>query len=74
VPASPTRPGRSGRQGLDGVAERRAFQSALFDSIDEVLEVCEAEGIDAHQVRGGHIDIAQSEAGMSRLRDSSSRQ
>jgi glycine/D-amino acid oxidase-like deaminating enzyme len=55
--------------GLDGIASVRAFQSALFDSIDEVLEVCEAEGIDAHQVRGGHIDIAQSEAGMSRLRE-----
>ncbi|WP_209374156.1 NAD(P)/FAD-dependent oxidoreductase [Brevibacterium renqingii] len=55
--------------GLDGITSVRAFQSSLFDSIDEVLEVCETEGIDAHQVRGGHIDIAQSEAGMSRLRE-----
>src|SRR5699024_7952473 len=61
--------GPVGSAGLDGVASVRAFQSALFDSIDEVLEVCETEGIDAHQVRGGHIDIAQSEAGMSRLRE-----
>src|SRR5699024_2991822 len=61
--------GPVGSAGLDGVASVRAFQSAMFDSIDEVLEVCESEGIDAHQVRGGHIDIAQSEAGMSRLRE-----
>ncbi|WP_166828299.1 NAD(P)/FAD-dependent oxidoreductase [Brevibacterium limosum] len=61
--------GPVGSAGLDGVASVRAFQSALFDSIDEVLEVCATEGIDAHQVRGGHIDIAQSEAGLSRLGD-----
>ena len=61
--------GPVGSAGLDGVASVRAFQSALFDSIDEVLEVCATEGIDAHQVRGGHIDIAQSEAGLSRLRE-----
>ncbi|WP_157929832.1 NAD(P)/FAD-dependent oxidoreductase, partial [Brevibacterium epidermidis] len=36
--------------------------------IDEVLDVCKTEDIDAHQVRGGHIDVAQSEAGLSRLR------
>ncbi|MDN6135758.1 MAG: FAD-binding oxidoreductase, partial [Brevibacterium sp.] len=52
-----------------GVESVRSFQSAMFDSIDEVLEVLDVEGIDAHQIRGGHIDIAQSEAGMSRLRD-----
>lgn len=61
--------GRDGSSALDGVASVRSFQSALFDSIDEVLDVCETEGIEAHQVRGGHIDIAQSEAGMSRLHD-----
>lgn len=61
--------GPVGSAGLDGVAAVRSFQSALFDSIDEVLEVLDLEGIDAHQVRGGHIDIAQSEAGMSRLRE-----
>ncbi|WP_210604242.1 NAD(P)/FAD-dependent oxidoreductase [Brevibacterium oceani] len=61
--------GPVGSAGLDGIASVRAFQSALFDSIDDVLAVCETEGIDAHQIRGGHIDIAQSEAGMSRLRD-----
>jgi flavin-dependent dehydrogenase len=52
--------GPVGSAGLDGTASARAFQLALFDSIDDVLEVCEAEGGDAHQVRGGHIDIAQS--------------
>ena len=59
--------GPVGSAGLDGVSSVRSFQSALFDSVDEVLAVCETEGIDAHQVHGGHIDIAQSEAGMSRL-------
>ncbi|MCM1013037.1 FAD-binding oxidoreductase [Brevibacterium sp. XM4083] len=52
-----------------GVESVRAFQSALFDSIDEVLDVLETEGIDAEAVRGGHIDIAQSAAGMARLHD-----
>ncbi|AZT99512.1 NAD(P)/FAD-dependent oxidoreductase [Brevibacterium linens] len=61
--------GPVGSAGLDGVASVSAFQSALFDSIDEVLAVCKAESIDAHQIRGGHIDIAQTEAGLSRLRD-----
>ncbi|MFC9441746.1 MULTISPECIES: FAD-binding oxidoreductase [Brevibacterium] len=52
-----------------GVESVRAFQSALFDSIDEVLDVLETEGIDAEAVRGGHIDVAQSAAGMARLHD-----
>lgn len=52
-----------------GVESVRAFQSALFDSIDEVLDVLETERIDAEAVRGGHIDIAQSAAGMARLHD-----
>lgn len=61
--------GPVGSAGFDGVESVKSFQSALFDSIDEVLEVLKREGIDAHQVRGGHIDIAQTEAGMSRLRE-----
>lgn len=52
-----------------GVESVRAFQSALFDSIDEVLDVLETEGIDAEAVRGGHIDVAQSAAGMARLHE-----
>lgn len=61
--------GPVGSAGLSGIESVRAFQSALFDSIDEVLETLEAEGIDAHAVRGGHIDIAQSEAGMARIHE-----
>ncbi|GAA1555233.1 FAD-binding oxidoreductase [Brevibacterium picturae] len=61
--------GPVGSAGIDGVASVSSFQSALFDSIDEILEVLDREDIDAHQIRGGHIDIAQSEAGMSRLHD-----
>ncbi|GAA1819387.1 FAD-binding oxidoreductase [Brevibacterium celere] len=58
--------GSARRTGVDSV---RAFQSALFDSIDEVLDVLETEGIDAEAVRGGHIDVAQSAAGMARLHE-----
>ena len=61
--------GPVGSAGVSGLESVRAFQSALFDSIDEVLETLETEGIDAQQVRGGHIDIAQSEAGMARVRE-----
>src|SRR5699024_5108092 len=61
--------GPAGSAGLDGVASAGAFQSRLVDSIDEGLEVCETEGLDARRVRGRHLDIAQSEAGMSRLRE-----
>ena len=61
--------GPVGSAGLDGVESVKSFQSALFDSIDEVLEVLDREAIDAHQIRGGHIDIAQTGAGMSRLRE-----
>ncbi|MCF2573574.1 NAD(P)/FAD-dependent oxidoreductase [Brevibacterium sp. UCMA 11754] len=53
----------------DGVESVRSFQSALFESIDEVLEILDRETIDAHQVRGGHIDIAQTEAGMTRVHE-----
>ncbi|RBP62013.1 glycine/D-amino acid oxidase-like deaminating enzyme [Brevibacterium sanguinis] len=65
--ADPTGP--VGSAGLDGVESVRSFQSALFDSIDEVLDVLDREGIDAHQVRGGHLDVAQTQAGMARLEE-----
>ncbi|MYM20441.1 FAD-dependent oxidoreductase [Brevibacterium sp. 5221] len=56
------------RAGGNGLAAVRAFQGELFATIDEVLEVLAAEGIDAHQVRGGNLEVAQTAAGMERLR------
>ncbi|MDN5821405.1 MAG: FAD-binding oxidoreductase, partial [Brachybacterium sp.] len=61
--------GPVGSADQDGVESVKSFQSALFDSIDEVLEVLDRETIDAHQIRGGHIDIAQTEAGMARVHE-----
>ncbi|WP_309131297.1 FAD-dependent oxidoreductase [Brevibacterium sp.] len=61
--------GPVGAAGLDGVESVKAFQSALFDSIDEVLEVLDQESIDAHQVRGGHLDVAQTQSGMTRIEE-----
>lgn len=61
--------GPVGSAGLSGVDSVRSFQSALFDSIDEVLGILDRERIDAHQVRGGHLDVAQSEAGLTRLHE-----
>ncbi|WAL39696.1 FAD-binding oxidoreductase [Brevibacterium sp. BRM-1] len=56
---------RAGGNGLQAV---RAFQRELFATIDEVLAVLDAEGIDAHQVRGGNLEVAQTAAGMERMR------
>ncbi|WP_030483361.1 NAD(P)/FAD-dependent oxidoreductase [Nocardioides aequoreus] len=51
-----------------GVAPVVAFQRALIETIDECLAVLEREGIEAHQVRGGQLSVARTEAGLARLR------
>ncbi|WP_245978876.1 NAD(P)/FAD-dependent oxidoreductase [Streptomyces diacarni] len=51
--------------GLEAV---RAFQQAMFTAIDETLAVLDAEGIDAHQAQGGNLKVAQTPAGMERIR------
>ena len=41
-------------------AEGRALKRAMFDAVDEVGRVCEAEGIDCHYQKGGSLRVATS--------------
>jgi glycine/D-amino acid oxidase-like deaminating enzyme len=52
------------QHGRDGVV---AWQRALIDSIDEVIDVAAREGIDAGIVKGGTLDVARNRAQASRL-------
>lgn len=54
--------------GGNGPEAVRAFQRAMFGAIDETLAVLDAEGIGAHQVQGGNLKVAQTRAGMERIR------
>ncbi|WP_084958202.1 NAD(P)/FAD-dependent oxidoreductase [Thermoactinospora rubra] len=51
--------------GADAV---RALQREMFASIDEVIDVCAKEGIDADIVKGGVLTVARNTAQASRLR------
>lgn len=55
-------------QGGDGVQEVRNFQQAMFGAIDETHAALDAEGIDARQMQGGNLKVAQTVAGMQRIR------
>jgi glycine/D-amino acid oxidase-like deaminating enzyme len=44
-----------------------AMQQVMNESVDEVLRVCEAEGIDADQVKGGVLEVAYTPAQVERL-------
>ncbi|MGC3995118.1 MAG: FAD-binding oxidoreductase [Propionicimonas sp.] len=77
--------GASGRNGgwctnsITGSRERYAdshgrdaairFQRAMNDTVDEVIRVAGAEGIDAGIVKGGELTIARTPAQLARLRD-----
>jgi glycine/D-amino acid oxidase-like deaminating enzyme len=52
------------QHGRDGVV---AWQRALIESIDEVVDVAAREGIDAGIVKGGTLDVARNRAQASRL-------
>jgi glycine/D-amino acid oxidase-like deaminating enzyme len=52
------------QHGREGVV---AWQRALIESIDEVIDVAAREGIDAGIVKGGTLDIARNRAQASRL-------
>jgi glycine/D-amino acid oxidase-like deaminating enzyme len=52
------------QHGRDGVV---AWQRALNDSVDEVIDVAAHEGIDAGIVKGGTLQIARNAAQVSRL-------
>ena len=54
--------GPAGRGGV--VALRRALQ----DAVDEVLAICDEEGIEADQVKGGALTVASTPAQLTRLR------
>jgi glycine/D-amino acid oxidase-like deaminating enzyme len=55
------------RLGVDAV---RAQQSAMIESIDEVIRVAGQEGIDADVVKGGELSVACSASQLARLRES----
>jgi glycine/D-amino acid oxidase-like deaminating enzyme len=52
--------------GRDGV---RALVGAMESAVDEVIEVCRVEGIDADIVKDGVLYVARSEAQLVRLRE-----
>ena len=55
------------RSSPGGIGSVRDFQQELFASVDEVLQVCADEGIDADQHRGGNLVVATTPAGLTRL-------
>ena len=46
-----------------------AFQTAMNDTVDEVIRVATSEGIDASIVKGGELNIASNPAQLARLRE-----
>jgi glycine/D-amino acid oxidase-like deaminating enzyme len=51
-----------------GASAAHDLQVALDDTVDEVLRVVAAEGIDAHVARGGELTVATNDAQWARLR------
>ncbi|GIU99904.1 MAG: FAD-dependent oxidoreductase [Actinomycetota bacterium] len=58
-------PALAARFGRDAAA---AMQAALRETVLEIGRVCEAEGVDAHYVRGGSLKVATSSLEADRLR------
>jgi glycine/D-amino acid oxidase-like deaminating enzyme len=54
------------RYGLDAA---RAVSLAMYDSVDDVGRVCQAEGIDAHYAKGGALEIARAEYDLPKLEE-----
>ncbi|MFI1154666.1 NAD(P)/FAD-dependent oxidoreductase [Streptomyces sp. NPDC020817] len=50
-----------------GIQRAIAMQRAMNAAVDEVLNVCAAEGIDAHQTKGGVLEVACTPAQVERL-------
>jgi glycine/D-amino acid oxidase-like deaminating enzyme len=50
-----------------GVQAAKNMQQAMNDSVDEVIRVCSAEGIDADILKGGELNIATNGAQRQRL-------
>ena len=47
----------------------RAVSLAMYDAVDDVGRVCEVEGIDAHFVKGGELEIARASYDLPRLEE-----
>jgi glycine/D-amino acid oxidase-like deaminating enzyme len=52
-----------------GLESARAVEQAMYDSVDDVGRVCEAEGIDAHYRKSGSLEIARSPYQLERIRE-----
>lgn len=61
--------GRERYERSHGRAAAEAQQRALNDTVDEVIRVAAAEGIDAGIHKGGELNVARSAAQIARLRD-----
>jgi glycine/D-amino acid oxidase-like deaminating enzyme len=53
---------------VGGRGSALAMQRAMFDTVDEVSRVAEAEGIDAHFAKGGTLSAATTRAHLPRLK------
>lgn len=63
-PVSPTELKK--RYGLDAA---RAVSLAMYDSVDDVGQVCQTEGIDAHYAKGGELEIARADYDLPKLQE-----
>lgn len=52
-----------------GIEQARAVQLAMYDSVDTVGSVCRAEGIDAHYLKSGSLEIARSAYQFERIKE-----
>jgi glycine/D-amino acid oxidase-like deaminating enzyme len=52
-----------------GIEQARAVQHAMYDSVDDVGRVCQAEGIDAHYLKSGSLEIARSPYQLERIKE-----
>jgi glycine/D-amino acid oxidase-like deaminating enzyme len=52
-----------------GLESARAVTQAMYDSVDDVGQVCDTEGIDAHYRKSGSLEIARSPYQLERLRE-----
>jgi glycine/D-amino acid oxidase-like deaminating enzyme len=47
----------------------RSVARAMYDSVDDVGQVCEREGIDAHYAKGGELEIARAAYDLPKLQE-----
>ena len=54
---------------LYGAEAAKAVSLAMYDSVDDVGRVCQAEGIDAHFAKGGELEIARAAYDLPKLQE-----